>query len=58
MLASPYQLASPKSSQYSHIGGELSSHKAQLREWENDMKDFKDVNKKYTDQLVKVKVIY
>ncbi|OSD07185.1 hypothetical protein PYCCODRAFT_1402589 [Trametes coccinea BRFM310] len=41
---------------YSHIGGELSSYKSQLKTLENDARDFKDVNKKYRDQLIKVKM--
>ncbi|PFH54076.1 hypothetical protein AMATHDRAFT_852 [Amanita thiersii Skay4041] len=41
---------------YSHIAGELSSHKSQLESWESDFKEFKDINKKYTDQLIKVKM--
>ncbi|CDO71491.1 hypothetical protein BN946_scf184909.g85 [Trametes cinnabarina] len=41
---------------YSHIGGELSSYKSQLKTLENDAQDFKDVNKKYRDQLIKVKM--
>lgn len=43
-------------SQFSHIAGELSSHKSQLKTWEADLKEFKDINKRYTDQLIKVKV--
>ncbi|KDQ62331.1 hypothetical protein JAAARDRAFT_66083 [Jaapia argillacea MUCL 33604] len=43
-------------SKYAHIGGELSSHKSQLKTLETDLKEFKNVNKKYTDQLVKVKM--
>ncbi|KAJ7095861.1 hypothetical protein B0H15DRAFT_827394 [Mycena belliarum] len=41
---------------YSHLAGELSSSRNQLKSLENDMKDFKDINKKYTDQLIKVKM--
>lgn len=44
--------------QYAHVGGELSSLKAQVRTLENDMKDFKDIGKRYTDQLIKVKVCH
>lgn len=44
--------------QYAHTAGELSSDRSQLRTWENDLKEsFKDINKKYTDQLIKVKVL-
>ena len=43
-------------SQYSHIEGELVSLKSQLKSLESDYREFKDVNKKYTDQLIKVKV--
>lgn len=45
-------------SKYSHIGGELSSNRTQLKTWEVDMREFKDINKKYTDQLIKVKVSF
>ncbi|KAI0670775.1 hypothetical protein C8Q78DRAFT_1078750 [Trametes maxima] len=41
---------------YSHIGGELSSFKSQLKTLENDALDYKNVHKKYRDQLIKVKV--
>ncbi|ESK95033.1 dna repair protein rad50 [Moniliophthora roreri MCA 2997] len=42
---------------YSHIAGEISSKKSQLETWENDLKkDFKDINKRYTDQLIRVKM--
>ena len=44
--------------QYSHIGGELSSYKAQLKTLESDAQDFKNIHKKYRDQLIKVKVSY
>lgn len=44
------------SQQYASIGGEVSSQKSQLKTWENDLKEFKDINKRYTDQLIKVKV--
>ena len=43
--------------QYSHIAGEVSSHKSQLKAWEVDLKEFKDISTRYTDQLIKVKVI-
>lgn len=43
--------------QYSKIDGELGSLKSQLQSLESDFKEFKDVNKKYTDQLIRVKVI-
>ena len=42
--------------QFAHLGGEISSHKSQLKTWEDDLKDFKDINKRYTDQLIRVKV--
>ncbi|KAI0304359.1 hypothetical protein B0F90DRAFT_1666864 [Multifurca ochricompacta] len=38
-----------------HIGGELTSLRAQLQTLEKDLGDYKNINKKYTDQLVKVK---
>ncbi len=41
---------------YSHIAGELSSLRAQLKQSEKDMKEFKEIDNRYTDQLVKVKV--
>ncbi|KAF9463040.1 hypothetical protein BDZ94DRAFT_1362864 [Collybia nuda] len=41
---------------YSHIAGEVSSHKSQLKAWELDLKEFKDINKRYTDQLIRVKM--
>ncbi|KAI0345847.1 hypothetical protein BDW22DRAFT_1353452 [Trametopsis cervina] len=39
-----------------HIDGELSSLRVQLRTIEADFKDFKDVGKRYRDQLIKVKL--
>ncbi|KAL0567094.1 DNA repair protein rad50 [Marasmius crinis-equi] len=43
--------------QYSHLAGEISSKKSQLSTWETDLKkDFKDINKRYTDQLIRVKM--
>ncbi|KAJ4491459.1 hypothetical protein C8J55DRAFT_421658 [Lentinula edodes] len=42
--------------EFSHIGGEISSHKSQLNTWEADAKEYKDINKHYTDQLIKVKM--
>lgn len=42
--------------QFSHIGGEISSHKSQLEVLEADAKEYKEAHKKYTDQLIKVKV--
>lgn len=42
--------------QYAHVGGELSSLKSQVQQLDNDLKEFKDIGKKYRDQLVKVKV--
>ncbi|KAJ6613278.1 P-loop containing nucleoside triphosphate hydrolase protein [Mycena sp. CBHHK59/15] len=41
---------------YAHLAGELSSSRSQLKSLESDLKDFKDINKKYTDQLIKVKM--
>ncbi|KAF5382729.1 hypothetical protein D9615_002851 [Tricholomella constricta] len=41
---------------YSHIAGEVSSHQSQLKSWESDLRDFKDINKKYTEQLIQVKM--
>ncbi|KAI5890396.1 uncharacterized protein SCHCODRAFT_01155975 [Schizophyllum commune H4-8] len=42
--------------QYSHIGGMLTSSREQLSTWEHDLRDFKDINKKYTEQLIRVKM--
>ncbi|KAH7924955.1 hypothetical protein BV22DRAFT_469854 [Leucogyrophana mollusca] len=42
-------------SKYAHIGGEISSQGEQLKQWEKDLREFKDINKRYTEQLVKVK---
>ncbi|KAN0123479.1 P-loop containing nucleoside triphosphate hydrolase protein [Russula decolorans] len=39
-----------------HIGGELTSLRAQLQRLEADLGEYKDINKQYTDQLVKVKM--
>ncbi|KAJ6508778.1 hypothetical protein C8R45DRAFT_1050733 [Mycena sanguinolenta] len=41
---------------YAHMAGELSSSRSQLKGLESDLKDFKEINKKYTDQLIKVKM--
>ncbi|KAG5639217.1 hypothetical protein H0H81_005696 [Sphagnurus paluster] len=41
---------------YSHIAGEVSSHQSQLKALEVDFKEFKDINKKYTEQLIRVKM--
>ncbi|KAF5385696.1 hypothetical protein D9757_005521 [Collybiopsis confluens] len=41
---------------FSHIGGEISSHKSQLEIWESDGKEFIDVFKHYKEQLIKVKM--
>ncbi|KAG2030192.1 P-loop containing nucleoside triphosphate hydrolase protein [Suillus americanus] len=43
-------------SKYAHIGGEISSHQEQLKMTEKDLRDFKEINNRYTDQLVKVKM--
>lgn len=34
----------------------LTSSREQLSTWEHDLRDFKDINKKYTEQLIRVKV--
>ncbi|KAI9443279.1 hypothetical protein H4582DRAFT_1808403 [Lactarius indigo] len=39
-----------------HIGGELASLRAQLKALEKDLGDYKDTGKKYTDQLIRVKM--
>ena len=44
--------------QYAHIGGEISSLSETLKQVEKDLREYKDINKRYTDQLVKVKVGY
>ncbi|KAF7314451.1 AAA-23 domain-containing protein [Mycena kentingensis (nom. inval.)] len=41
---------------FSQLAGELSSERAQLKEKEKDLREFKDINKKYTDQLIQVKM--
>ncbi|KIM43207.1 hypothetical protein M413DRAFT_444016 [Hebeloma cylindrosporum] len=38
------------------LTGEIGAQKAQLKSLENDLKEFKDVYKNYTDQLIRVKV--
>ncbi|KAF8552026.1 hypothetical protein OG21DRAFT_1486552 [Imleria badia] len=43
-------------SKYAHIGGEISSHNETLKQVEKDLREYKDINKRYTDQLVKVKM--
>jgi len=43
-------------SKYAHIGGELSSLKGQVDTLENDLAEFENVNRRYKDQLVKVKM--
>jgi len=43
-------------SKYAHLGGELSSIDQQLVSQNEDMEQFKYINKKYRDQLVKVKL--
>ncbi|PAV16910.1 dna repair rad50 [Pyrrhoderma noxium] len=42
--------------EYSRMGGELSSLREQLKVLEKDLAEFKDVYKRYADQLVKVKL--
>ena len=54
----PFSLLSYDFYQSAHIGGELTSLRAQLQKLEEDLREFKDINKKYTDQLVKVKVSF
>ncbi|KAH9947593.1 P-loop containing nucleoside triphosphate hydrolase protein [Amylocystis lapponica] len=41
---------------FAHIGGELSSLRSQLKTLQVDQREFKDVAKKYRDQLIKVKM--
>lgn len=43
-------------SKYAHIGGEISSLSETLKQVEKDLREYKDINKRYTDQLVKVKM--
>ncbi|KAI9566180.1 P-loop containing nucleoside triphosphate hydrolase protein [Boletus coccyginus] len=43
-------------SKYAHIGGEISSHNETLKQVEKDLWEYKNINKGYTDQLVKVKM--
>lgn len=42
--------------QYAHIGGELSSLKGQVETLEHDLTEFGNINRRYKDQLIKVKV--
>jgi len=42
--------------QYARLGGEISTLRDQLDMLQKDLDDFKDINKRYTDQLVKVKM--
>ena len=44
--------------QYAHIGGELSSLKDQVETLEHDLSEFENVNRRYKDQLIRVKVGY
>ncbi|KAF8476550.1 P-loop containing nucleoside triphosphate hydrolase protein [Russula ochroleuca] len=39
-----------------HLGGELTSLRAQLQRLETDLVEYKNINRQYTDQLVKVKM--
>ncbi|RXW22871.1 hypothetical protein EST38_g2975 [Candolleomyces aberdarensis] len=41
---------------YTLLAGELSSMRTQLKDLEGDLKEFKDTNKNYTEQLIRVKV--
>lgn len=41
---------------YSMLSGEITSMKRQLEEYRKDHAEFKGITKRYTDQLVKVKV--
>ncbi|KAI6096209.1 hypothetical protein EV401DRAFT_1143963 [Pisolithus croceorrhizus] len=43
-------------SKYAHLGGEISSLNETLKQVERDLREYKDANKRYTDQLVKVKM--
>ncbi|KZO97008.1 hypothetical protein CALVIDRAFT_480520, partial [Calocera viscosa TUFC12733] len=44
-------------SKRSHIGGEVTSMKAQLRQLQDDLTtDYRDIDKRYTDQLITVKM--
>ncbi|EGN97896.1 hypothetical protein SERLA73DRAFT_182676 [Serpula lacrymans var. lacrymans S7.3] len=43
-------------SKFAHMGGEITSLEDQLRQREDDLTEFKDINKQYTNQLVKVKM--
>lgn len=47
----------PMSLQYGRVRGELDTLEQQVDKYHSDLKrNFKDINKRYTDQLVKVKV--
>ncbi|KAI6005382.1 P-loop containing nucleoside triphosphate hydrolase protein [Pisolithus marmoratus] len=41
-------------SKYAHLGGEISSLNETLKQVEKDLREYKDTNKRYTDQLVKM----
>ncbi|KAF7792625.1 hypothetical protein EIP86_003722 [Pleurotus ostreatoroseus] len=41
---------------FAHLGGELSSLREQLRTLEHDSNEFKDVGRRYRDQLIRVKM--
>lgn len=43
-------------SKYAHLGGEISSLNETLKQVEKDLREYKDTNRRYTDQLVKVKM--
>lgn len=47
-LIAPQQVAA--------IGGQLEASKGQVKHLESDLKEYKGINQKYTDQLIKVKV--
>lgn len=50
-------LLSPPTLQYGRIRGELDTLQQQVEKYDTDLKkNFKDINKRYTDQLIKVKV--
>ncbi len=56
MLLRDWTNTSKQSMQYSRLGGEISTLRDQLDMLQKDLDDFKNIDKRYTDQLVKVKV--
>lgn len=57
MKSSPYAIhAYTNYLQHAELAGEISSMKRELDDLKKDHEEYKGITKKYTDQLVKVKV--